>query len=113
MEHQPVPAVTHADVARVVARDFAADERVATTMLAEYGIERYHNEPARVRLAVLKLADGDLKQLRAHLDVALADFRDVLAAAEYPEYGRTINPPAQPGPTMERDWSQYERWLRR
>ena len=82
-------------------------------MLGEYGMERYHREVPRVRLAVLKLAGGDTAQLRAHLDVALADYRDVIAAAEYPGYGRAMDPPPDVDGTIARDWEQYEAWLRR
>jgi hypothetical protein len=39
----------------------------------------------RVRLAVIKLAGGDLTQLRRHVEIAKVDWRDVISAAEHPE----------------------------
>ena len=40
-------------------------------------------ETARVRLAALKLADGDVEQLRAYLVERLYEWRDLLSKAEY------------------------------
>jgi hypothetical protein len=37
---------------------------------------------ARVQLAVLKLSGGELARLRDFVEVAIADFRDVLYAAD-------------------------------
>lgn len=39
---------------------------------------------ARVQLAVLKLANGSLQALKDYVDLAIQDYRDVLASAEYP-----------------------------
>ncbi len=84
---QPTPNVTRADVERVLRRDFPP-ERVAEVlaMLDEYGPDDWHREPERVRLAVLKLAAGNLERLRYELEGAKRDYRDVLSPAEYPGY---------------------------
>lgn len=52
--------------------------------LLRYGEKSYHNEAARVRLAIVQLCAGDARQLPYHLGVALEDYRDVLAAASRP-----------------------------
>jgi hypothetical protein len=78
-------APTNADVERVVRSDFLPD-RVpeVLAMLNEYGKERWHHEPHRVRLAALKIAAGRLEELRAQINIAKCDYRDVIASAENP-----------------------------
>lgn len=118
---QPVPNVSDDDVARVVRRDFPpADQPAALTLLQHYGTESWHREGPRVRLAILKLAAGNLEKLRATLRTAEADYRDVLAYAEYPRYFTEVNPSspaaAKAGPpvaVIAPDWEQYRRWLER
>ncbi len=85
MATQPTPTVTSADVERVVRRDFLPDRVPAVlAILNEYGTERWHHEPYRVRLAALKIAAGSLEELRVQIKIAKTDYRDVLASAEYP-----------------------------
>ena len=116
---QPVPRVTAADIERVVRRDFPeAQVADVLAMLAEYGTEIWHKERERVRLAALKLANGDVGKLRSTIDRAKLDYRDVLAPAEYPKF-------MQEGMRFRRlrsrdreviytdDWQQYERWLKK
>src|SRR6266404_4991616 len=83
MTTRPTPA--SADVERVVRRDFPPD-RVPDVLaiLNEYGTERWHHEPDRVRLAALKIAAGRLEELRIQIKIAKTDYRDVLAPAENP-----------------------------
>ena len=119
MPDQPTPNVTNADVERIARRDFPAD-RVAQVMalLQQYGTERWHNEPARVRLAALKLAAGNIELLRYNIEVAKRDYRDMLAPAEYPGYCKRVPHPGALPPDDEQrviddDWKQYEAWLKR
>ena len=116
---QPTPTVTAADVDRIVRRDFPAD-RVdeVHARLIDYGSEEWHPEIDRVRLAVLKLAAGNLEELRMHLGIAKIDFRDVLSAAEYPLYTKKwfhIDklPPDERQQIIDADWKQYQAWLTR
>jgi hypothetical protein len=114
---QPVPNVTRADVERIVRRDFPAGEyRAVLAVLDEYGTESWQREGARVQLAVLKLANGDREALRRHMEVAKCDYRDVLAAAEYPGYMRDLPvsgdvPFEDKQKVIARDWAQYKEWL--
>jgi hypothetical protein len=116
---QPKPEVTGKDVERVVHRDFTKDRsQEAFSILSEYGTDDWHKEPARVRLAALKLAAGDLGRLRNAIDTARSDYRDVLALAEYPEYFRSVDPSASTSGNelkriIEADWKQYREWLAR
>ena len=115
MCEQPTPLVTNDDVERLVKRDFVESEREEVwSLLAEYGGESWHREPARVRLATLKLANGSVRRLRAEIEVAKLDFRDVLALAEYPGYmkhhdGQLAQAEAQR--IISADWKQYQEWL--
>jgi hypothetical protein len=115
---QPVPGVTAADVERIARRDFPARASEALAILAEYGPERWHNEPERVRIAALKLANGNLKRLRQTIETAKCDYRDVLAPAEYPNYERFVPGPGT-GPSAEvqriidADWQQFQEWFNR
>lgn len=116
---QPVPNVSDADVERIVRRDFPASAFAdVMSILQMYGRETWEQEPARVRVATLKLANGDVSALRRHIDVAKRDFRDVLAAAEYPAAVREWPAANDGGPndrqeTFDADWNQYRRWFER
>ena len=117
--NQPVPNVTDADVARIARRDFRPDQFDAVmAVLSEYGTEEWQRGMDRVRLAVLKLADGNLDSLHRQIEIAKCDYRDVLASAEYPEYMTAIRPGADLSDelvqdVMKRDWLQYQNWLTR
>jgi hypothetical protein len=116
---QPIPQVTPDDVERVVCRDFTADEyATVTSMLGEYGTESWHREPVRLQLAVLKVANGSVHKLQACIDSAKRDYRDTLAAAEYPAYfkiGFRIRELSakERRRIIDEDWRQYEEWLKK
>jgi hypothetical protein len=116
---QPPPNVTADDVERIVRREFPDEQFAAiTALLNEYGHERWHREPSRVRVAALKLSRGSMEKLRAHIEAAKSDYRDVLAGAEYPDYckiGFRIRelPADEQRRIVSRDWKQYEDWLRK
>jgi hypothetical protein len=118
MPEQPVPKVNAADVERVVRRDYPA-ERVpeALAILGRYGGERWQSESARVLLAVLKLANGNLARLRSQIETAKMDYRDVLAYAEYPLYFDRVSGAGDLPEGVQRiidaDWKQYQDWLTR
>lgn len=86
--------------------------RQVESMLADYGEADYEREPARVRLAILKLAGADAEKVAYYLGQARQDYRDVLAWAEYP---REMREPPGGGPAIEKlrraDREEYERWL--
>jgi hypothetical protein len=108
---QPVPHVTSIDVERIVERDFKYEFTTAMALLNEVG-------PARVQLAALKLANGNVEKLRSNIKSAQGDYRDILAFAEYPEYhkkGFRVSelPADERTRIIESDWRQYEEWLRK
>jgi len=115
---QPVPVVTDDDVARIARRDFPAQADEVLALLAGYGAESWEREQPRVRLAVLRLADGDMERLLQQLAYAKLDYRDVLMGAEYLAYAtltlHTPKPSAEDAQqAIEQDWRKYEEWLRR
>jgi len=70
----------------------------------------------QIRLAVLKLANGNLEELRRHIQTAKSDWRDVILAAESPELVRAglvefyrMDKETQDAIT-ERDRQQYVEW---
>jgi len=116
---QPVPQVTEADIDRIVRRDFQSSHIAeALAILAEYGTQPWHREPARVQLAALKLAEGTIEKLRAAIDQAKRDYREVLAPAEYPKFShygfRAVR--LRSGERQKiytDDWQQYQQWLKK
>jgi hypothetical protein len=115
---QPVPVVSSEDVERVTVREFAAESPRAREILQAYGDETWHREVDRVRLAVLKLGAGDIAALRTAMEMALEDYRDVLAVAEYPGYDKLVRPSAalsedERQRIIDADWQQYSAWLKR
>ena len=115
---QPIPEVTEQDVIRVVRRDYPEDASAVLQELAKYGGASWHGELPRVHLAILKLAAGDASQVAANTEIACVDYRDVLAAAEYPNYMRESPQTLARDSSLvrdiiDRDWKQYQQWLTR
>ena len=74
---------TAKDVRRAVAAAFQeADRPAVLAALMACGLGR---GAARVQLAILVLADGDLNKIEQLVTAANEDYRDVLYWAEYPE----------------------------
>ena len=115
---QPTPSVTTDDVYRIIKRDFG-DSRVAEVqeILNGYGTQDWQRESARVHLAVLKLAGGDLSRLRQHTEMACSDYRDVLSPAEYRRYSDLVwsgtTDKSAKEEAIRNDWDEYQTWLAR
>lgn len=116
---QPIPKVTDKDVERIAVRDFGNDHLLQVLeILQEYGKQEW-NRPGspRVRLAILKLANGNLEQLRKCTKTAIEDFRDVISLAEYPLYSAEIGfnrvAAEVKRAVIDDDWKQYCEWLER
>jgi hypothetical protein len=116
MSQQPVPSVNDDDVRRIALRDFGK-ERLSDvlSLLGEFGKQPWNTPSARVSLAILKLANGDIDRLREALDIAMRDYRDVLAAAEYPTYHREIGfddvDEDKRRNVIDADWAEYREWF--
>jgi hypothetical protein len=115
---QPIPDVTEDDVERVARRDFGDAQLVHVLAALDEHDRQWDGAPsARIRLAILKVAAGDRSRLRESVQDAIEDYRDVLAAAEYPRYSREIGfddaPDALRRKVIYADWAQYCMWLGR
>ena len=111
--NQQVPKVTRKHVERIVRRDFPA-EKFSEVMAAldEYGKESYEREIERVRLDILKLANGKMDGLQQAIKSAKSDYRDVISMAEYPSSRwDTFKLPAEEKKQIySKDWQQYLAW---
>ena len=85
--------------------------------LDEYGVEDWQRERDRVQLAVLKLTNKNLDDLRGYTEWAKADYRDVLGPAEYPGYTKKMFridklPEQERQRIIDADWKQYLDWFK-
>jgi hypothetical protein len=77
-----VTEFTREDMQGIVERSFPADEQSrALELLDSYGAAQHEREPARVRIAALKLAGGRLSELEYLINHARQDYRDIIAWA--------------------------------
>ena len=110
---QPHGTYTEDDLRRVIVRDFGESALPSVMkLLLRYREEDGQREMLRVRMACLKLANGNLQALEREVAAACADYRDVLGPAEYPTYGRAKTE-AEKDRAIERDWAQLQAWLKR
>jgi hypothetical protein len=91
------------------------DQGKVMDILDLYGKESHERELERVQIAILKLSGGDLENLRANVETAKSDFRDVLAYAEFPEEMSKdtwkMSDKEEVKRIRERDRQQYIDWL--
>lgn len=112
---QPTPAVDDADVDRIVRRDY--DANLVDDILALIAATDVR-EKARVVLACLKLANGNVDNLRGQLSNAGGYYREILGEAEYPlatkRWFRIDSlSDDEIRAIYEKDWRQYAEWLGR
>lgn len=108
--------LTQAVVDRIVAALFPEQPGLAHEVLARYGRPGIDREILRVRVAALRVSEGNLAKLEKTVAAALVDYRDVLAWAEYPV--ELVNPTwDMPAADVTRiraaDRLQYRDWLAR
>ena len=95
-----------------------ADPHEILDLLNAYGMESYETGRTRVQLAILKLSEGNRDRLPTLVRMAKADWRDVLAYAEYPEEMRTgpiemrDMTQSEAQAVRQRDKEQYQKWLK-
>jgi hypothetical protein len=121
----PEPVELTELVCRKVCQLFSNEDQGEAIRLLEKECGRglpYHERATpqdleRVRLAVLKLSDGNLSVLRKQVNVARSDWRDVLGLAEQPEaFTMSIADYAKLATDRRaeidaRDRQQYDLWL--
>ena len=109
------PERTAADVDRIVKRDFTPQEfDLVMAILNEYAAP-YNDSPFPVQLAALKLANGNMPQLRTLIESAKLDYRDVLLPAVFPSYSKVgwEVSDRKRRKIFSKDRHDYEDWLRR
>jgi hypothetical protein len=87
----------------------------ARAQVMRYGRQTWHHEVDRVRLAILKIAAGDLLAIDKTVALAEEDFRAVLTKAEYPAYsqlGPGIDSTSRTAQAaIAADKAQYRKWI--
>lgn len=109
---QPVPNIDADDVTRLLDREFGAEAETARAILGALS-GTHPGAVARVSAAAIKLSGGDLEELRSAVALGLADWRDVLASAEYRHYMQLPDDPtpAERTAAIEADGAEYRAWL--
>jgi hypothetical protein len=83
--------------------------------LQAYGTESFHREQSRVQLGVLYLASKAPEKLASLIDIACADWRDLLCAAEYPHssrrWGLKDKDPEKYKKLQDREEKEYLAWV--
>jgi hypothetical protein len=113
---QKIARPSRSDVLRVAARDFPGDQTFeALRLLGDCATGEDEGIRDRIHAAVLKLAGGNIERLRQLTEIAKADFRNVIAPAEYPRYLNARNPSGLSAPDQQAiydaDWAEYHAWL--
>ncbi len=109
------PEHTNDDVERIVRRDFPTAEFANVMAILSGYVARLNDNPATVRLAALRLANGNIPRLQALIESAKADYRDVVMPAVCPSYsqiGANLSGRKRRR-IFESERQQYEDWLRR
>jgi hypothetical protein len=111
----PTPDVDEEDVRRVLRRDYShADLDELWEVIAQVEVV----EKWRVMMACLKVGGGSVEKLRGELANASGWWREIISEAEYPEATKKTFridkfSPEEQRAIFDRDWKQYEAWLKR
>jgi len=106
------------EVDRLLERDVAASDRQMFRAELDAAAPYVTDRPAlraRIQLAMLFVAKGDVEKLRRARELADVDWRDLLMQAEYPStppYG-TEETPEQKRMRQQRDVDSMTEWRRR
>jgi hypothetical protein len=111
--YQPQPS----DLERKLCSVFPEEhERAAARrLLGLYGSSEFDPGVDRVRIAALYSSDGSFDKLRAQMELANIDYRDVIAGAEY-RSAMQIPPPIDTDSeayliAAAQDTARYQKWL--
>lgn len=115
-----LPQLTRLDVEARARMEFPGAELAdVLAVLYQYGREPHEGEVHRVHMALLKLSHGRMDLLVSAVKLANRDYRDVLAAAEYPAE-MALRPLAadrsnakEISQARRADREQYREWLGR
>ena len=110
---QFIPQVSETDVHRIVKRDYSPNEHAMILDMIEKAGQK---ESARIVLACLKNANGDIEKLKSQLPDASGYWRKIISKAEYPNYSKKLFridrlSEAEQQAIIDADKSQYLDWL--
>ena len=110
---QPIPNITKTILERIIERDFNENSAAVKIKLKQIESDSESGKN-RISAAILKLANGNLKQVEKYITVSKVDFRDVISQAEYPRCSE-LGFEAMEKPGIEKvyleDWNEYSEWL--
>ncbi len=110
---QPVPKITESILEKIIARDFKGELANVKDVLEKIESDSDIGKK-RISAAILKLADGNLKEVEKYIQDGNIDFRDIISQAEYPRCSKlgfeAINNPNIKKVYLE-DWKEYTKWL--
>ena len=110
---QPIPKITETILERIIERDFSENSAAVKIKLKQIESDSETGKN-RISAAILKLANGNLKEVEKYIAVSKVDFRDVISQAEYPRCSE-LGFEAMETPGIEKiyleDWQEYTEWL--
>ena len=114
LNKEPVAHISQKQIVRIVRKDFGNRQhtRILRT-LSKYKSET-DRDNYRVWAAILKLSGSRIQKLESNVKKARFDFRDIITAAEYPEYSQCALSRISYFTRKRiflRDWTQYRKWL--
>ncbi|WNM18064.1 hypothetical protein [Flavobacterium capsici] len=110
---QPIPKITDTILERIIERDFRENSTEVKIKLKQIKSDTESGKK-RISAAILKLANGNLKDVEKYIEVSNVDFRDVISQAEYPRCSK-LGFEVMEKPGIEKvyaeDWKEYTEWL--
>lgn len=109
---QHIPNIEPDDITRLLVREFGDEAETARAILGALS-GTHPGAVARVSAAAIKMSGGDVEELRSAVAMGLADWRDVLATAEYRRFMELPDDPtpAERAAAIEADGAEYRAWL--
>jgi len=110
---QPAAKVTTNQLENLIAREFP--KHIDEVTLKFYKVKGDNpNGINRISAAIVKLANKDLSSLDRFIEMASADYRDILSQAEYPRCSKLgfgeFDKKKMKSIYLE-DWREYSKWL--
>ena len=113
MEEQPIPKISNRILEEIIERDFGKNSTEVKTKLKQVKSDTESGKN-RISAAILKLANGSINDIENFIELANADFRDVISQAEYPRCSELefedLEKPEIRKIYLE-DWEEYTKWL--
>jgi hypothetical protein len=112
---EPASKISDKTLERLLEREFGSRAGEVNQKLQRINSDS-PNGKNRFSAAILKLANSDFEKIDYYINLCNDDFRDVVAAAEYPERMKFAFHKIARWKKRQiylSDWNQYSRWLRK